>query len=157
MTKKKKIIILCAMAVLLVVTGYLNITLNNKVSTTSTTKVESSSFFQTYREDRTTTRNQEITYLDAIISSETSTAEAKSTAENKKVALVQSMEKELVIEGLIKSKGFDDVIVTSTTENVNVIVKSTDALTSNEVAQIVSIVKEQTKVSIENIKIIPIE
>jgi stage III sporulation protein AH len=121
MTKKKKIIILCAMAVLLVVTGYLNITLNNKVSTTSTTKVESSSFFQTYREDRTTTRNQEITYLDAIISSETSTAEAKSTAENKKVALVQSMEKELVIEGLIKSKGFDDVIVTSTTENVNVL------------------------------------
>ena len=66
------------------------------------------------------------------------------------------METELVTEGLIKAKGFEDVIVTSTNANVNVVVKSAE-LTSNQVAQIVSIVQEQTGMAIDYIKIIPVE
>ena len=145
------------MAVLLVVSGYLNIALNNSVENVSTNITNSqASFFSTYRTDRLNTRNQEIMYLDAIINSDTSTEEAKNTAEDKKVALVQTMELELVIEGLIKAKGFEDVVVTNTTSNVNVIVKSTQ-LTAGEVSQIVSVVEEQTGKSIDNIKIIPVE
>ena len=157
LSKKKKIIILSVMAVLLVVSGYLNIALNNSVENVSTNITNSqASFFSTYRTDRLNTRNQEIMYLDAIINSDTSTEEAKNTAEDKKVALVQTMELELVIEGLIKAKGFEDVVVTNTTSNVNVIVKSTQ-LTAGEVSQIVSVVEEQTGKSIDNIKIIPVE
>ena len=63
---------------------------------------------------------------------------------------------ELIMEGLIKAKGFEDVIVTTSNTNVNVIVKSTE-LQSSQVAQIVSIVQEQTSKSIDNIKIIPVE
>lgn len=159
LTKRKKIIILSVMAVLLVATGYLNITLNNKiteqVNTTATTNT-SANFFQTYRMDRTNTRNQEIAYLDAILANETSSNEAKELAESKKVSLVQTMELELVIEGLIKSKGFEDVVVTNTASNVNIIVKGSE-LSTNEVSQIVSVVKEQTGKDIDNIKIIPIE
>ena len=66
------------------------------------------------------------------------------------------MESELVMEGLIKSKGFEDVIVTNSASNVNVIVKGTN-LESSQVAQIVEIVKQQTSKSIDNIKIIPVE
>ena len=66
------------------------------------------------------------------------------------------MEMELVTEGLIKAKGFDDVIVTSSSSCINVIVKSAN-LTSGEVAQIVSIVQEQSNASLDNIKIIPVE
>ena len=40
--------------------------------------------------------------------------------------------------------------------NINVIVKATE-LQSSQVAQIVSIVQEQTSKSIDNIKIIPVE
>ena len=157
LSKKKKIIILSVMAVLLVVSGYLNIALNNSVSNVSNTNTNTSqaSFFSTYRTDRINTRNQEILYLDAIINSDTSTQEAKDTAESKKVALVQTMELELVIEGLIKAKGFEDVVVTNTTNNVNVIIKSTE-LSANEVRQIVGVVEEQTGKSIDNIKIIPV-
>ena len=156
LSKKKKIIILSVMAVLLIVTGYLNITLNDSASKTSTASsnvtTTSASFFTTYRTDRTNTRNEEIMYLDAIVASETSSEEAKTLAEEKKMTIVQNMDQELVIEGLIKAKGFEDVIVANTSTNINVIIRS-DELTAEEVAQIVSVVQEQTGKSIDNIKI----
>lgn len=156
LTKKKKIIILSVMAVLLVVTGYLNIALNQGVVETGSTNITTSNFFTTYRSDREATRNQEIEYYDAIILSESTSAEARKNAETKKAQLIESMETELVTEGLIKAKGFEDVIVTSTTANVNVVVKSAE-LTSSQVAQIVSIVQQQTGMAIDYIKIIPVE
>ena len=66
------------------------------------------------------------------------------------------MEKELVTEGIIRGKGFEDAIVTSSASNVNVFVKSAE-LTSAEVAQITSVVTEQLSVEIDKIIIIPSE
>ena len=155
--KRTKIFILVAMVLLLGVTGYLNIALNNNATTpTATTVVTQMNYFDTYREDRQSTRNEELLYYDAIINSETSSAEAIKNAEDKKMEIINQMESELVMEGLIKSKGFEDAIVTNSNTNVNVIVKSA-SLESSQVAQIVSIVKEQTSKSLENIKIIPVE
>lgn len=78
------------------------------------------------------------------------------TAETKKQTLIANMEQELVLEGLIKAKGFDDVIVSTSSSYLNVIVKSAE-LTSAEVAQIVDVVRQQTEYSLDNIKIIPVE
>ena len=151
MSKRKKIIILSVMFVLLVVTGYLNIALNKtNVATVSNENVITGNFFVTYRTDRQSTREQEIAYYDAIIASANSSPEAKANAEAKKQDLINNMEMELITEGLIKARGFDDVIVTSASGCVNVIVKS-PILTSSEVAQIVSIVQEQSNASIDNI------
>ncbi len=164
LTRKKKIIILSAMALLLVVTGCLNIALNNNLSKTVITSAEAdatatttnATFFAEYRANRVQTRNQEVDYLNAIIASESTTTEARQVAENKKMEIVKTMEAELVMEGLIVSAGFTDAVVTSTTNNINVIVKSSN-LESNQVAQIVSIIKEQTGKDIDNIKIFPVE
>lgn len=157
MSKKKKVIILATMFVLLVVTGYLNIVLNgNQTTRTGTDNVVTGNFFTTYRTDRQSTRDQEMAYYDAIIASATSSAETKASAETKKQALVASMEMELVTEGLIKSKGFEDVVVTNSNSCINVVIKSKE-LTSSEVAQIVSIVQQQCNANLENIKIIPVE
>lgn len=157
MSKKKKIIILSVMMLLLVVTGVLNIVLNNNMTEqTASTTVNAGNFFVTYRTDRQSTRDQEMLYYDAIINSETSSVDAINLAENKKLALVESMETELVTEGLIKAQGFEDCIVTTSSSAVNVIVKSGE-LTSSEVAKIVNIVKDQTGAKIDNIKIIPVE
>lgn len=156
LSKKKKIIILITMAVLLVVTGYLNIILNNNTTPTSGTVITTGNFFATYRTDRQSTRAEEIQYYDAIIASESSSAEAKASAEAKKEKLIDNMETELVTEGLIKAKGFEDVIVTNSLSSVNVIVKSAE-LTKPQVAQIVDIVKLQTGIVIDYIRIIPVE
>jgi len=156
-SKKKKIIVLSVMMVLLVATGFLNLALNNNTPTQPTNStVTSANFFTSYRAERQATRGQEVLYLDAIISSSTASDESKKIAENKKVELVKLMEQELVLEGLIKSKGFDDSIVTMTTSNINVIVKDTN-LEASEVAQIVQIIQDSTGKSIDNIKIIPVE
>jgi len=158
MSKKKKIIILSVMMLLLVVTGVLNIVLNDNMSmqTSSSTTVSSGNFFVTYRADRQSTRDQELLYYDAIISSETSSVDAINLAENKKLDLIENMETELVTEGLIKAQGFEDCIVTTSASCVNVIVKSGE-LTSGEVAKIVNIVKNQTNASIDNINSITVE
>lgn len=157
MSKKKKIIILSVMMFLLVVTGVLNIVLNQNLnSQQASSTVTTGNFFSTYRSDRQNTRDQEILYYDAIISSETTSADAKNLAESKRAALIANMDVELVTEGLIKAQGFEDCIVTSSASAVNVIVKSGE-LTSNEVAKIVSVVKQQTGAVIDNIKIIPVE
>ena len=155
--KKTKIFILIAMVLLLGVTGYLNVALNNNATTpTSSGAITTANYFDTYRTDRQSTRDQELLYYDSIISSESSSSEAIANAEAKKLEIVNAMESELVMEGLIKAKGFQDVIVTNSANNVNVIVKGTN-LESSQVAQIVEIVKQQTSKSIDNIKIIPVE
>lgn len=155
LSKRKRIIVLSTMLVLLVITGYLNVTLNNNTLETGAGST-TGSFFTTYRVDRQDTRNQEIAYYDAIIASDNASTEAKALAETNKADLITVMEMELVTEGLIKAKGFEDVIVTSTDTSANVIVKST-ALEASQVAQIVEVIQTQTGLSIDNITIIPVE
>lgn len=163
MSKKKKIIVLSVMIALLVVTGIVNVVLNNnlgsnKVGVSNSTQVSASAqnFYSMYRTERTSTRQQELQFYEAIMKSSTSSEEAKKDAESKKLALIAQMEKELVTEGIIIGKGFDDVIVTQSSANVNVFVKSPE-LTKIEVASISEVVKEQLGVAIDKIIIIPSE
>ena len=107
LSKKKKIIILVVMLVLLIGTGYLNVVLNADAVNTGGDSVTTGNFFTTYRTDRESVRDQEILYYDAIIASAQSSAEAKATAEQEKLDLINLMEIELVTEGLLKSRGFD--------------------------------------------------
>lgn len=157
MKKKTKIIVITAMVLLLGVTGYLNVMLNSSVSSgVNTDQATTVGYFQTYRTTRESTRDQEMLYYDAIIASESSTEEAVKNAEQSKLALISQMEKELVVEGLIKAKGFEDCVVTISDINVNAVVKAGE-LTSTEVAQIVAVIQSQLNTGIENIKIIPVE
>jgi len=159
MTKKKKIIVLVTMCLLLVVTGYLNYALvktDTIEDASSNQAVSYGNFFDTYRADRQSTRNQEIDYLNAIIESSESLESHKEAATTQKMNLVARMETELVLEGLIRAKGYDDVIVTSSADNYNVLVKCADNLTSDEVAQILGIITQQTSANATNVKIIPV-
>ena len=158
LSKKKKIIIISVMVALLLITGYVNVALNSTVSDgmSTTTGTSSESFYVSYRTEREATRTQEIQFYDSIIASTSSSEEAKQEAEENKLALIAQMEKELVTEGIIRGKGFADAIVTSSSSNVNVFVKSVE-LSRDEVAQITSVVREQLGVEIDKIIIIPSE
>ena len=156
-SKKKKIIILSVMVALLLVTGYVNVALNSSLSSSTTqtnSTAVSANFYTTYRNERETTRTQEIQFYDSILASATSSEDAKKEAENNKMALISLMEKELVTEGIIRGKGFEDAIVTSSESNVNVFVKCAE-LTSAEVAQISSVVIDQLNVELDRVIIIP--
>lgn len=159
MKKRTKIIILSAMVLLLGVTGYLNVVLNNSVSNSgnNSNTTPTASYFASYRNDRESTRDQEMLYYDAIIANSTSSEAAIKAAEQGRLNLIEQMDNELVVEGLIKAKGFEDCVVTISDGNINAVVKAKQ-LNSTEVAQIVSVIQNQLKIdTIENIKIIPIE
>ena len=156
MSKNKKIIFSVAMAMLLVATAYLNVVLT-RANGDDQLPAPVGNFFTEFRSERSSTRDQEILYLDSIIGNQGLAEETIDNAVDQKLALVSLMETELVLEGLIKAKGFTDVAVTmsSASENVNVVVK-TDELSQEDVAQIYSILADEVNAEYGNIKIIPI-
>ena len=109
------------------------------------------SFFDMYRSERDSVRTQELAYLDAIVAQGGDEA-TLSEAQKQKMTLVGCMESELNTENLIRAKGFEEVIVSMHNGSVNVIVDA-DALTDEQVAQILDIVLRQTGETAENIKV----
>lgn len=158
MSKKKKIIVLASMVALLVLTGCLNYFLNRPETERAGAEntVTYSDYFAMSRSDRATSRSETVMYYEAIIASEASSAEAKTKAENELAALVSCMETEQRLETLIKALGFSDCLVTVGAENVNVILKS-DALSDQEVAQVLDIVLTETDKTAFNVRIKPVE
>ncbi len=156
--KRKKLFIICGFCALLVLAGVLNIVLNNTSSSTTSggNVATTSSFFDTYKSDRLSTQEQEKLYLEAILNNANSSEEAKANAEAELLNMAKYMGIQTKLEGIISAKGFSNVVVSASENNLSVIVKSS-GLSNNEVAQIVEAVQTNSDYGIENIKIIPVE
>ena len=155
--KKGKVFALVGMIALLVVTGYLNVYLNSKSMQTADVSTSNvSNFFETYRVDRVSMREQTVMYLDSIIDSELSSAESIAQAQQSKIEITNAIEQELKLETVIKALGFEDVVVSSSNNNYNVILK-TPTLESEEVAKVLEVVTQHTGVEASNVIIIPVE
>ena len=151
---------LLAVCLLLLAAVAANVIMNRseeKMADAATTAVSVSapgaqgSFFDMYRSERDSVRTQELAYLDAIVAQGGDEA-TLSEAQKQKMTLVDCMESELNTENLIRAKGFEEVIVSMHNGSVNVIVDA-DALTDEQVAQILDIVLRQTGETAENIKV----
>ena len=143
MSKKKKIVLLSVMVALLIASGVLNFTLNDTGNIGEIGGSETLSVFAEYRENRVSTREEEILILDSIIADPNSSVDAKASAEQLKLEICRNMETELVLETQIKSKGFQDAIVTISSSSISVAVDQAE-ITSQEMAQILSIVVSET-------------
>lgn len=158
MKNKKKVIVLSCMIALLAITAVFNFVLTTgTIEADQSLLVSSANYFAQYRNERLTTRNEELLQLDAIIASAEENSEEKADALAMKLELTSITEKELLLESLIKAYGFEDavVVIGLESENVNVIAK-TQELTTDDAVIIYSIVAEEANVSPENVKIIPI-
>lgn len=157
MTKKKKIIVLSCMIALLAVTAVFNFILTSTEQVNDVAAVSGSNYFSQYRTERLSTRNEELLQLDAILKTAEKDSSEYNTALAMKIELTSMTEKEMLLENLIKAYGFKDVVVIIglDSDNVNVIAQS-DNLTSQDAVIIYSIINEETSISPENVKIIPI-
>lgn len=159
MGKKKKIIVLSCMIALLAVTAVFNyvFTANTTGTGAQTVSASAANYFAQYRSERLTNRNEEMLQLDSVISAAETGTEEYASALAMKTSLTANTEKEMLLETLIKAYGFEDavVVIGLDSENVNVIAKS-DNLTTNDAIAIYTIIAEETSVSPENVKIIPI-
>ena len=176
----QKTVILVAMTVLMVITGALSIwytrnnadgptTADNKGTLPSVSQGDTvaqgegeedgdaaaaGNFFADFRTERNTVRTQQIEYLDSIVNNTSSEASVVTQAQQEKIKITQSMEKEVTIEGLLKAQGFNDSIVTLHDGSVNVVVGMAQ-LNDSQVAQVLEIDMRESGEEPTNIKIIP--
>lgn len=173
MKGKRKYILLAGLIVILIAAAYLNYSLGqggetpadmaNKSAPTGeagakTGEMElpvmsTGDYFADYKQSRENVRQQEIAQLDSIIDDTKSDQETLKDAQEQKMDIVRSMEKELTIEGLLNAKGFSDTIVTVHEGAVNVVVKLKE-INEQQAAQILDIVQKETSEPAKNIKII---
>ncbi|OLS03939.1 SpoIIIAH-like family protein [Tissierella creatinophila] len=113
----------------------------------------SRNYFIEYKLSRDKLRASLVDRLDTIVKNDKTDSKIRSEAQNEIITIGKISEKELKIEGLIKAKGFEEVLVVLTEEDVKVIV-SIDDLSEQDMVKILDIVKEETKFDINNIKII---
>lgn len=157
MSKTKKIIVMSSLVFLLALTAVLNVLLAQNRSANGDTAVATANYFTTYRSERTTTRSEELVQLDSVIALYDEGSEKYTEAVNLKMKLVEIMEKELVLETMIKSKGFSDAVVSIgvDSDNVNVFINS-DELDMTTALSIYNCLKDEAGVIPENIIIMPV-
>ena len=157
MSKTKKIIVMSSLVLLLAVTAVLNVVLARSRSANGDSAVVSANYFTTYRSERTTTRSEELVQLDSVIALYDQDSEKYTEAVNLKMKIVEIMEKELVLETMIKSKGFSDAVVSIgiDSENVNVFINSSE-LDMTTALSVYNCLKEEAGINPLNIIIMPV-
>lgn len=162
MTKGKKIILAVSMLLVLAVAAYLNFALlgtsQDNPDDDSNDLVSASTFFTTYRENWDEMRREEIANLDSIIAVEGDEyAEARANATVQKQKIVELMETELLIESLLRAKGYNDFVVTIGVDSQNVnVIASKENLTLQDTAIIYNTIVEELGVSPDYVKILSI-
>lgn len=157
MSKRKKIFIMSSLVFLLAVTAVLNILLASNVIASGDTAVTTANYFTTFRTERTSTRSEEIMQLDSVIALYEEGSDRYNEAVEMKLRIVEMMENELLLETLIKSRGFSDAVVSigMESDNVNVFINS-DELNLNTALSIYTILKEEVGIAPGSIIILPI-
>ena len=159
MSKKKKIIIMSSLVFLLALTAVLNVLLATNViaSGNSNAAVTTSNYFTTFRSERSTTRSEELIQLDSVIALYEEDSDKYKEAVNLKLKIVEMMENELMLETLIKSRGFSDALVSigMDSDNVNVFVNSNE-LDYNTAMSIYTMLKDEVGVAPGSIIILPV-
>lgn len=158
MSKGKKIAIIVSMVAVLAIAAVVNVTLLNNNNDNGQDATVQTSFFQTSKLDRQTTRDYEIAELNSILAMEGDEyAEARQSALERKQSIVDAMETEMLLETLLKAQGFEDVLVTvnAAGDSVSVIVDKDD-LTREDTVRIYNTIATETTVSTEFVKILSV-
>ncbi len=158
MSKKKKIIIMSSLVFLLALTAVLNVLLaTNVIASGDSNAITTSNYFTTFRTERTATRSEELLQLDSVLALYEEDSEKYKEAVDLKLKIVAMMERELLLETLIKSRGFSDAVVSigMESENVNVFINSNE-LDYNTALSIYTILKDEASVAPGNIIILPV-
>ncbi len=156
MSKKKKVIILSCMVLLLAVTAVLNFVLTGQKAVEDDA-LSVANYFAQYKTERSASRSEQLLQLNEVIESSEENSETKTNALNMKLKLTEIIEQELLLEKLIKAKGYEESVVSIglTSENINVIVKDTD-FNQDDAVIIYTILSQEVNATPEKVNIIPI-
>ena len=102
-------------------------------------------------------RDEAIEVLNTLANSDTATTEAKNNAIAGIEVIANCIENEANIESLIKAKGFQECVAVISENSASVIIKTSDSLAPNQIAQISEIVYEQSGILPTELNIIESE
>ena len=109
-----------------------------------------------FRLEREQLRAREEAQLNDIIHSEGADGQIIADAQRQLLEMLSRSETEATLEGLLQSRGFEEVIVSVSRGSANVLVR-TDMLTQGETAVILELVMRETGLTGGNVKIIPVK
>lgn len=128
---------------------------NQVIQETTQTNEETTTdeYFTKSRLERETMYSQMIESYQKILE-KTNVSETQRTTAQKEITKINEQKNALMItENLIKTKGFEDLIVFINDDSINVIIKA-KKLQENQIAQIQNIVTRELNAKIENIHIV---
>ena len=125
---------------------------SSSITTNSDVKDESEEYYSSARLERDKMYSQMLESYQKILDSNT-TSNTQKEAAQKEITNINNIKNAIMIaENLIKTKGFEDSIVYSNDDSINVVIKK-DKLSKEDTAQIQSIVAREMNAKIANIHI----
>lgn len=124
----------------------------NFIQTNSNSINNVSNYFSTSKLERDTMYSQMLETYENILNSNNSLETQKQSA-TEKITKINNIKNSIMIcENLIKTKGFNDVVIFVNGESISIIVED-EQLNSEEVAQIQNIISREMNAKVENIHI----
>jgi hypothetical protein len=111
-------------------------------------------YFATVEVNRKRARDESMEVLQSVIDNPDATETVKNEALAEMNAIANEIEKEANIEALLVSKGFEDCVAVMNGNQINVVVKSQGELQTAQIAQINTVVYEQTGIEPLNVTIV---
>ena len=126
----------------------------NVVTTNTQTEAKDSSeeYFTSSKLERDTMYSQMLESYQKILDSKTTTDKQKEAAQVEIDKINKNKNAIMISENLIKTKGFENVVIFINDNSINVIIKKLE-LNKEDIAQIQSIIAREMNASIENIHI----
>lgn len=111
-------------------------------------------YFATVQVNRQRARDESMEVLQNVLDSEDATEAVKNEALAEMNTIAMEIEKEANIEALLVSKGFADCVAVMNGNSINVVVQSEGDLLPAQIAQINTVVYEQTGIEPLNVTIV---
>lgn len=128
-------------------------TVSNNVEIDTKIDNQDNNYFVQTKLERETMYSQMIETYEKILENENIPADQKAIASNEIKNINDRKNAILIVENLIKTKNFEEVVILINDNNIDVVVKSSNNLTTEQVAQITNIVSRELKSNIEDIHI----
>ncbi len=122
------------------------------VSTETSATANNDDYFASSKLERDNMYSQQLDSYQKIIESNTISSEQKAIAENEIKKINDNKNAIMIIENLIKTKGFEDIVIFINGDSVNAVVKA-EKLSQEQIAQIQNIISREMNTDINNIHI----
>lgn len=129
----------------------LNMMSNNTVST-SNKNAEEDDYFSNSKLQRDSMYSQNLDSYQKMLDSNTVSSEQKAIAQNEITRINNEKNAIMISENLIKTKGFEDIVIFINGDSINAVIKS-DKLSQEEIAQIQNVLSRELNSDISNIHI----